>query len=209
MTDTILVTKITISNTECELAEGEQFQLSVTVSPSDASNKSIMWSSSNEFVATVGANGLVTALNEGACNVTACTTDGSNLRVSCLIRVTKANVLVESVTFDNTSLVIKVGESAVIDATIMPSDATNKVLTWSASTISYGPDLLIDPACNVDETGKITALATGYAIIRATTTDGTNLTTSCFVTVIDKSNLSENGKCATPTIAYDKGELIF
>ena len=87
--DQILVNRITINYTEYDLFENQQVKLNVTVSPSDASNKSISWKSSNESVATVGANGLVTAIKEGICNITASTTDGSNLKVSCLIRVSQ------------------------------------------------------------------------------------------------------------------------
>lgn len=81
------VSSLIIDKPSAELTTGEQLQLTANIQPSNASNKSLTWSSSNETVAVVNESGLVTAVGSGMCNITAATKDGSELTASCLVTV--------------------------------------------------------------------------------------------------------------------------
>ncbi|MBR7086219.1 MAG: Ig-like domain-containing protein [Prevotella sp.] len=92
-----LITKITISPSECSLKENEQIQISATVTPFDATNKKLNWHSSNGQIATVNSNGLVTAVKAGTCNITAASTDGSNVVATCAITVEAATPIITGI----------------------------------------------------------------------------------------------------------------
>ena len=81
----VLVKAITLNRTSIEAEEGSEIQLIATVTPDNATNKEIAWSSSNEAVATVSATGLVKILKAGSCKITAATTDGSDLKAECAV----------------------------------------------------------------------------------------------------------------------------
>ena len=83
----ILVESITLDRTTIEAEEGTELRLTATVTPDNAANTEIAWSSSDETVATVSAEGLVKMLKEGNCVITAATTDGSGLKAECSISV--------------------------------------------------------------------------------------------------------------------------
>lgn len=89
----VLVSGITLIQTEAELTVGEKLQLQTTVTPDNATDKSVTWSSTNEAVAVVSESGLVTAVGSGTCQVKATANDGSGKSASCLITVEKNNKL--------------------------------------------------------------------------------------------------------------------
>ena len=95
----VKVTLIEVTPTEVEAEEGSEVQLSEVVLPEEATNKEVAWSSSNESVATVDNNGLVSIHKEGEATITATTTDGSNLSATCVIKAFSGIVEVESLTF--------------------------------------------------------------------------------------------------------------
>ena len=141
---TISVTGVTLDKTEMELTEGESAQLKATVSPGDASDKSVKWTSSDEKVATVDNAGKVTAVAPGTVKITVTTTDG-NKETSCSITVSANKIPVEEVSLDKNEVEIIMGESAQLTATVTPEDATDKSVAWSSSDESIA---------TVDETGK-------------------------------------------------------
>lgn len=87
MVDTVLATSIELDVTNTEVTEGETLQLTATVMPEDATDKSVTWASSDEAVATVDQNGLVTAVAPGTATITATTIDGSDLSATCEVTV--------------------------------------------------------------------------------------------------------------------------
>ena len=182
----VLVSEITLDQSDYYLNVGSQVQLHAVISPSNATINKLSWRSSNEMVAIVGVNGLVTGVSEGICNVTATSMDGTNVSANCLIRVVKNGsipmVSVTSVTLDKSSVSLQEGDSVYINAIVLPSNASNRRLSWTSSNSSV---------CSVEETGKIMALSIGNATINATTTDGTNLSASCEVTVTNDSQDKE------------------
>lgn len=86
-TNQILATSILLNKTSAEMEQGATLQLTATVSPSDATNKSVAWSSSSPDIAYVSGDGLVTAVKPGTCTIVATTLDGSNLSAACQVHV--------------------------------------------------------------------------------------------------------------------------
>lgn len=166
------VTSISLSQTSATVFKGNTLQLTATVLPSTASNKVLLWESSNTSVATVDQNGKVTAKAVGNTTITATTTDGSNISASCEVCVI---IPVTSVYLSQTSATIHIGDSLNLTATILPSNATNKTLFWSSSNSSVA---------DVDQNGRIITYNVGTTIITATTTDGSNISASCEINVI-------------------------
>lgn len=172
LTVVALVEGISINITTATLNEGQSLQLETTVSPEFATDKSVEWSSSNEAVATVSQEGKVTAISKGSATITARSTDGSNVSVSCNVNVIK---LVSDIVLSNTEITLNEGQSTTITAIVTPDLANNKNLTWESSNTAVA---------TVNEDGKVTAISKGTAIITAKSTDGSNISASCNVSVI-------------------------
>ncbi len=155
-----------------DLHVGDEFTLEATVTPPNATNKSVNWSSSDWSVAYVDGLGNVTAVGVGSATITATTDDGSNRSAFCTITVDP--VLADGVTLNESSLELFVGEDCTLVATVIPDNATNKNVSWSSdnSSVAY-----------VDGDGYVYAAGVGNATITATTDDGSNRSASCTVKV--------------------------
>ena len=157
----VAVESVTLDKSSLELNEGETATLTATVKPDNASDKTVTWSSSKTSVATVDANGKVTAVAEGTATITAKAGDKT---ATCSVTVKKNVIAVESVTLDITSTILNTGETLTLTATVKPDNATNKTVTWSSSNSSVA---------TVDANGKVTAVAQGTAIVTAKAGDKT------------------------------------
>lgn len=170
----VLVSGITLNTTECTIEENAQTQLTATITPSNATNAKVKWASTNELVALVSDEGLVTGVSAGICSIKATASDGSNTSASCLVHIVKPNVPAQSITLDKDEATLTIGETLALSANVLPSDATNSEVSWSSS----------DTDCaTVDSKGVVTAKKIGKVTITATTTDGTNLSASCVVNI--------------------------
>lgn len=167
----ILVTGLSLNMTNKTLYVNETLQLTATIIPNVASNKSVSWTSSDSSVATVDNNGLVTAIATGTAVIKVTTTDGSNLSASCNVTVRQ---LATSITLDETEATIYTGNTLQLTATVLPSTTSNPSVNWSSSNTSVA---------TVSSTGLVTAKSTGEAVITAKTADGSNLSAKCNVTV--------------------------
>lgn len=83
----VFVSEIQLNKNEISAIMGEAVQLSVIVSPENATNKNVVWKSSDESVATVDNNGMVHIIKPGETIITVSTTDGSNLTKECIISI--------------------------------------------------------------------------------------------------------------------------
>ncbi|MBR2154121.1 MAG: Ig-like domain-containing protein [Bacteroidaceae bacterium] len=178
---TYIQPNISLSDTLLQMQPGESVQLTVTVEPSDAGI--VTWTSSDESVATV-ANGLVTAIAEGTATIMAevagaKATDGSNVKATCKITVSRPIQLIESITLLADSLILFMGETQTLTAMVYPSDATYKSLTWSSSETSV---------VTVDGDRVVTAVGEGTAIITCESMDGSGVKTICYVLVKTNNN---------------------
>lgn len=151
--------------------KGTTQQLKAKVSPDDKASQ-VVWSSSNESVLTVDANGLVTAVGDGDATITA-TVDGVSATTDA-ITVTTPVVKVSGVKLSASNLKLAVGgEPSTLTAAVEPDNATNKNLSWSSS----------DPTVATVADGVVTPVKAGVATITVTTEDGEHSAT-CKVTVI-------------------------
>ena len=165
----ILVSSISLSNASVNV--GSTVTLTPTISPSNAANKNVTWSSSDTGKATVNSSGVVTGVSAGTVTITATAQDGSGVSGSCTVTVN--NVPVTSVTLNKSSLSLVNGTNETLVATVNPSNATNKSVNWSSSNTSVA---------TVNSSGKVTAKAVGTTTITVTTVDG-GKTATCTVTV--------------------------
>ena len=169
----IAVTSVSLDKAYLTLEIGESYTLVVTVSPSNATNKSVTWSSTNCSVASV-SGGKVTAKSEGTTTIIAEAHNGTT--ASCTLTVNEpAHEVIEvtSVSLNKTFLTLEIGKSGTLTATVLPSNATDKSVTWTSSA---------QTVVTVED-GKVTTIESGTATITATTSNGK--TASCMITVIE------------------------
>ena len=158
----IVVSYIELNETSKTLKLGDTMQLTVTAYPKGASMGTITWASSSDKVATVDANGLVTAKGIGTATITA--TEASGKKATCTVSVL-------SLQLSKTSLQMNVGETYPLTASYS-TGSDEPVVTWTSSNSSVA---------SVDATGKVSALANGQAVIKAT--DAYGLEATCDVNV--------------------------
>ena len=167
----VKVKGLTLDKTTATVNKGSTLQLIPTITPEDAENKKLTWNSSNEAIATVDENGLVTGVASGNTVITATTTDGSNLSATCNILVP---TLITGITLKTTESVAMT-KTVILTATVTPSNATSKTVTWKSSNESIA---------TVNSSGVVTGKAVGTANITATAIDGSGIVSNiCTVTV--------------------------
>ncbi|MGN0804197.1 MAG: Ig-like domain-containing protein [Candidatus Coproplasma sp.] len=170
----VAVESVSLNKSESSLKVGESETLTATVSPANADNTAVTWSSSDDTIATV-VNGVVTALKAGEITITATSAENEALSASCTYTIT--NVAPTSVTLNTASVTIAVGDTLNLTATVAPTNATVKTVTWKSSNTSVA---------TVDANGKVTAVGTGSVTITATADDATSVTATCTITVKDE-----------------------
>lgn len=169
------VTKITLSETDLTVSQSlKKLQLRATVSPDNANNKNIIWKSTNTRVATVDSTGMVTLVGPGTASIIATSEDNPSVTAICNINV---GVPVSSITLDETTKTMYVGQSERLGYIITPTNATNKNVTWSSTNAAV---------VSVDSTGLMSARSAGIAIIIVKTVDGSIIKT-CTITVKEKA----------------------
>ncbi len=184
------VTRLTINKSSMTLhsSGGDRTgKITATISPSDATNKQVKWSSSDKSVATVDGNGNVTGISKGTATITATSADKPNIKASCTVTV-QQYVTSINVTAANTKP-LRLGTTQV-SATVNPSNANNKNYTWSSSN---------NNVATVSSSGVVTAKVVGSATITATATDGSGVKGSVTINVqpIPVSEVSVNTNAIT------------
>ena len=190
----INVSSVQLNESAMSLSVGETGNLTATVNPSDATDKTVTWTSSNTAVATVDANGKVTAVAPGTAVIVVTTKDGGKT-ASCTVTVSSTTVPVESITLDKTSLSLAEGETATILATVSPDNATNKAVNWTSSNTAVA---------TVDANGNVTAVSAGTIVIIASTADG-GKTAFCNVTVTASAVPVESVSLNKSTLSLEEG----
>ncbi|MBQ8208651.1 MAG: peptidoglycan DD-metalloendopeptidase family protein [Clostridia bacterium] len=176
------VSGVTLNTSISTITVGNTLTLTATISPSNAANKNVSWTSSNTSIATV-SNGVVTAKAAGTATITVKTSDGSKT-ATCTVTVKANTVSVTGVTLNKTEATLTVGDTLTLTATVAPSNATNKNVSWTSSNTSVA----------TVSNGVVTAKASGTATITVKTTDG-NKTASCKITV--NKTVDENSPAIT------------
>lgn len=175
-TDTITVATPIVSVTGVKLSaeklsllvNGEPSQLSATVEPANATNQNVAWKSSDDAVATVDQNGIVTPHAKGTATITVTTEDGANT-ATCKVTVIQPAT---GITLDQEKATIIGAKTLQLKASVEPADA-DQALVWKSSD---------EGVATVDQNGLVTAVTKGSATITVSTPDGTYSKT-CSVTV--------------------------
>lgn len=195
------VTGITLNKFSSSVAIGSAIILTASITPENATNKSVAWKSSNTNIAVVDSNGIVTGKSAGNSIITATTVNG-NYSAVCNLTVYDANsnINVTGISLDRTNVTIATGKVIIIGAQIIPFNATNKQIKWSSSNSNVA---VVDY-----QSGIVMAKEAGTALITATTVDG-GYKAYCNVTVTN-----DNGsyipvrdiELSTNVIEMTKGE---
>ncbi len=165
------VTGVSLDITETSIKIGESVVLKATITPSDATDKVVYWTTNDANIATV-SDGKVTGVSEGKATITVLTSSG-NLSAICTVNVYDDEVNVTGVTLDKESASFAIGDTLTLTASVEPSDATDKDVFWTTS----------NPSIALVEDGIVTGVTTGSAVITVTTEDG-SFSAQCKVDVL-------------------------
>lgn len=168
----IPVTGVTVDKTEAKMKVGETLRIIAEVSPANAANKNVTWSSTDTSVVTVSDTGLCTAKAGGSATIVVRTQDGGFV-ATCMITVYQE---VESIRLSKTTARVGRGSTIRLRATVLPETATNKKVTWSSSDNSIA---------TVNQDGEVTGLKIGDPVIITATTVSGNKMATCKVTVTE------------------------
>lgn len=168
----IPVTGVSLNKSSTTIYRNSGETLIATVSPDNATNKSLTWSSSDTSIVTVDANGNIRSGDaRGSATITVTTNDG-NFSASCTVYVVRYKVT--GVSMNKDTLTLGIGDSdTTLTATVSPSDATVKTVTWASSDSGIA---------TVNSSGIVTGVGVGTTTITVRTDDG-GYTDTCSVTV--------------------------
>ncbi len=164
------VTGIQLNSKSLNLRLKKTATLKASVAPGNATNRALVWTSSNPRVVTVDQKGKVKAVGLGRAFITATATDGSNKKVSCKVTVLQP---VTKITLPKTAAV-KVGKKVQVKATVTPANASNKKLIWKSSNPKIA---------TVDSKGVVKGIRKGKVYIYAMASDGSNIKGRSIITV--------------------------
>ena len=165
---------LTLNIESAELNIGETVQLEATVLPEDTTDKTVVWNSSDENVATVDESGLLTAVSEGHAVITA---SCGEITAECEITVLTPIVEAEQILLNIESAELNVGETVQFEATVLPEDTTNKTVVWNSSD---------ENVATIDESGLLTAVSEGHAVITASCGE---VTAECGIIVLEEAGI--------------------
>lgn len=176
----VAVESVKLNHLKFSLLVDKPVALVATVSPAEAVNKDVTWSSDKPEVATVNEEGLVLGKKIGTANITVTTVDGGKTS-TCEVTVEEDVVLVKSITFVPTgNFKLEIDNSATITTIVLPNNATNTELEWTSDDLSIA----------VVDAGVVTGKKEGTTTITATAKDGSGIKETCEVTVRPEPNVS-------------------
>ena len=165
------VTNIALSDATTTLWIGDSKTLTATVTPMDASNTAVNWSSSDNKVATVSSKGVITAKGKGTCTITCTAADGYGTKSICSVTVKQP---VTAIALSDASASLWVGNTKTLTATVTPTTASNTAITWYSSDKNVA---------TISSKGVITAKGKGTCTITCTAADGYGTKSTCEITV--------------------------
>lgn len=185
--EVVAVTSVSLNKTALILPVGEKEKLVATIFPENATDRVVSWISSDNTVANIDDEGRVTAITLGTAVITA-TVSGKSAQ--CTVTVSTNFVAITSISLNKNTLTLAVdGEEALI-ATISPTDASDKTITWSSSDTKVA---------TVDNVGKVKAIAEGTTEITAM---AGNQTANCIVTITKEGGKDEQAEVRFKSALY-------
>ncbi len=177
---TIELSGISFDDASKTLKVNEQIQLTLNYYPSNATNKSVTWTSSNNNIVNVSSSGLITAKNSGDATITV--TSYNNKTAFINIKVIPNTIPVQSITITNGDSKVDIGKTLQLKVTISPTDATNKSITWKSSDTSIA---------TVDNNGLVKGIKEGNVNITATSNNDKTSTIKLTVNKVEVLNYAD------------------
>ena len=207
---TILVTGISVSGqggSSVISSDNGTLQMIASVSPSDATNKTVTWSVINGTgQATINSSGLLQAVSNGTVTVRATANDGSGVQGSLQVTITNQFIPVTSINVSGqggSSVISSDNGTLQMSASVSPSDATNKTVTWS---VINGTG-----QATINSSGLLQAVSNGTVTVRATANDGSGVQGSLQVTITNQlipvTSINVSGQGGSSVISSDNGTL--
>ena len=170
------VSKVGLSKKSVTLIKGRNTTIKAKVSPTNATNKRLKWTTSNAKVATVNQSGKITAKGKGTATIKVRALDGSNKYATCKVTVKQP---VTSIKLNKKTVTLKAKGSAkqktaTLRATVSPKNANNKKVKWTSSKSKIA---------TVNSKGKVTAKKKGTCYVIATAKDGSKKSAKCKIVV--------------------------
>lgn len=179
-------TAISLNKTETTITKGQTEKLEATVTPADADDLTVTWESSDDTVATVAADGTVTAVKGGTAIITAST--ATEVEATCEVTVYAPVESVEIAAPASNRLAT--GNTLKLTAAVAPEDASDKTVTWKSSD---------ETKATVSAEGVVTAVAAGNVTITATSSDNAEATDTVDLEIY----------VAVTGVTLDKTETVF
>lgn len=176
----VAVSGVALNKKVATVNVGKKVTVKATVTPANADNKTLAWTSSNTKIATV-SNGVVKGVKAGRVIITAKTTDGSNISATCTVTVKQPVTRISL----SKKATMYTGKKLTLKAKVNPANASNKALTWKSSNTRIA---------KVASNGVVTGVKAGTVKITATAKDGSRKSATCTVTVrqsVSKITLSK------------------
>lgn len=176
----VAVSSVALNKKVATVNVGKKVTVKATVTPANADNKTLVWTSSNTKIATV-SNGVVKGVKAGRVIITAKTTDGSNISATCTVTVKQPVTRISL----SKKATMYTGKKLTLKAKVNPANASNKALTWKSSNTKIA---------KVASNGVVTGVKAGTVKITATAKDGSRKSATCTVTVrqsVSKITLSK------------------
>lgn len=176
----VAVSGVALNKKVATVNVGKKVTVKATVTPANADNKTLAWTSSNTKIATV-SNGVVKGVKAGRVIITAKTTDGSNISATCTVTVKQPVTRISL----SKKATMYTGKKLTLKAKVNPANASNKALTWKSSNTKIA---------KVASNGVVTGVKAGTVKITATAKDGSRKSATCTVTVrqsVSKITLSK------------------
>ena len=170
----VAVTGLELDLYTYDLLVGGSFYINPIVLPTNATDRTVSWTSSDSTIATVSTNGQVDGIATGTANIT-CTTHDGGFTKTCVVTVTQGQIVpVDSVSLNKSAISLQAGGSETLVATVLPANASNKTVTWSTS----------DSSKATVNNGVVTAVTSGAATITATSNQDNTKYATCEVTIV-------------------------
>lgn len=192
----VAVTSISLSQTTATVGQGQAVSLNETIAPANASNKNVTWKSSDENVATVSSQGVVTGVAEGTATITVKTVDGG-FEATSTITVSDNTISVSGVSLAQITATVVKGQTVSLTETIAPANASNKNVTWKSS----------DETIATVNNGVVSGVSAGNVTITVKTVDGGFEATST-ITVTDNTVSVTGISLSQTTASMEIGQTL-